>query len=224
MRNDKARFVIQAPSPLVGVVPSGGNLIDAVPLGADGGDIAPDHYGETSVIYQLGRHCSHDSLDVIRDGSEGGVAVLQARGTTGYNEYVNIRGIGLLPIQNDLVPDLPDNAECATTYVLEPGSATLRTYFTLFNAGTDDIDGPMGMLSDTGGEVFVFQPESGYTRLGSVEDAFDAAGLGTPYMVWQGPDVAYGIMPRHEDPTTQNGSVVLLGVSVFFYLWGRQVL
>ncbi len=217
MRNDKARFVIGAPTPLVGVVPSGGNLIDAVPLAGDGSDVAGDQYGETSVIYQLGRHCSHDSLEVLRDVSGGGVSVLRARGKTGYNEYVNIRGIGLLPIQNDLVPELPDDAECATTYVLEPGAATLRTYFTIFNAGDDVIDGPMGMLSDTGGEVAVFQPRSGFTRLSSVEDAFDAADLGTQYMVWQAPNVAYGILPRHDDPTTQNGSVVLLGVSVFIF-------
>jgi len=217
MRNGKARFVIQAPTPLVGIVPSGGNLIDAVPLGADGGDIAPDHFGETSVIYQLGRDCSHDSLEVVRDGSDGGVAVLRARGKTGYNAFVNIRGIGLLPIQNDLVPELPDEAECATTYVLEPDSATLRTYFTLYDAGSEPIDGPMGMLSDTGGEVFVFQPGSGFTRLASISDALDGAGIGTPYMVWQGPDVAYGILPRHEDPAQMNGSIVLLGVSMFIF-------
>lgn len=217
MRNSRARFVIQAPTPLVGVVPSGGNLIDAVPLAADGGDRSPDHFGETSINYQMGRHCSHDRLEVVRDGSEGGAAVLRARGLTGFNEYVNIRGFGVLPVQNDLVPELPDEAECATTYVLEPDSATVQVYFTIFNTSDAIITGPMGMLSDTGGEVFVFLPGSGFTRLGSIADALDAADFSTPYMVWQGPEVAYGIIPRHDDPTTANGSVALLGASVFMF-------
>jgi hypothetical protein len=217
IRNNKARFVIQAPVPLVGVVPSGGNLIDAVPLAADGGDRSPDHFGETSIIYQMGRHCSHDSMEVVRDGSEGGAAVLRARGVTGYNEFVNIRGFGLLPVQNELVPELPDEAECATTYVLEPDAPTLQTYFTIFNPSEEVITGPMGMLSDTGGEVFVFFPGTGFSSLGSVSDALDSADSATKYMVWQGPDVAYGIIPRHESSDTVNGSIALAGVSVFIF-------
>lgn len=217
IRNDRARFVIQAPGSLVGVVPSGGNLIDAVPLRANGQDLAEDHFGETSIVYQLGRHCDHQSVEILRNGSEGGVAAIRVRGVTGYNEFVNIRGIGILPIQNELVPELPDFAECATTYVLEPGSATLQTYFTLFNAGSQKITGPMGMLSDTGGEVAVFQPKNGFTRVGEIAQALDANTLSTPYMVYQGPQVAYGIMPRHPVANTPNSSVVVLGVSVFFF-------
>src|SRR5690606_38155337 len=128
----------------------------------------------TSIVYQLGRHCSHETMEVLRDGSEGGVVAIRARGLAGYNEYVNIRGIGVLPIQNDLVPELPDGAECATTYVLEPGSATLKTYFTLFNPGERVITGPLGMLNDTGGEVGVFQPRVGFGRIGEIADAVNA--------------------------------------------------
>ncbi len=217
IRNDKARFVIQAPGSIVGVVPTGGNLIDAVPLAADGSDLREDHFGETSVVYQLGRHCDHQSVEVLRDGADGGVAAIRARGVTGYNEFVNIRGIGLLPIQNNLVPELPDSAECATTYILEPGSATLQTYFTIFNAGESLITGPMGMLNDTGGEVFVFQPKNGFGRVGAISEALDANAQSTPYLVYQGPDVAYGLIPRHADAATPNSSVAVLGVSIFFF-------
>jgi hypothetical protein len=35
--------------------------------------------------------------------------------------------------------------------------------------------------------------------------------------VWQGPDVAYGVLPKHDEATAPNGSIVLLGVSVFMF-------
>ncbi len=217
IRNNKARFVIQAPVPVVGVVPAGGNLVDAVPLAPDGSDLSPDHFGETSIIYQMGKDCQHDRVEVIRDGADGGAAVIRARGFTGFNEYVNIRGFGVLPVPREFVPDFPDFAECATTYVLEPDSTTLQSYFTIFNHSDEVIEGPMGMLSDTGGRVYVFLPGSGFTRLGDISEAVEAADLSTPYMVWQGPDVAYGIIPQHESPEVKNGSVALLGVSVFVF-------
>jgi hypothetical protein len=217
IRNNQARFVIQAPVPAVSVVPSGGSLVDAVPLADDGSDASPDHFGETSIFYQMGRDCSHELIEVVRDGSEGGAAIVRARGLTGFNKYVNIRGFGVLPVQDELLPERPDFAECATTYVLEPDSTTLQMYFTIFNPSDEVITGPMGMLSDTGGEVFVFLPRSGFTRLGDIAEAVEASNLNTPYMVWQGPDVAYGVIPRHGEATATNGSVALLGISVFFF-------
>jgi hypothetical protein len=217
IRNNKARFVIQAAYPSEGIIPNGGNLVDAVPLAADGTDLSPDQFGETSIIYQMGRDCSHDRIEVVRDGSEGGAAVLRARGVTGFNQHVNIRGLGILPVQNALVPERPDFAECATTYVLEPDSETLQTYFTIFNPTGEEITGPMGMLSDTGGEVFIFLPGQGFTRLGAISEAVDAADQSTSYMVWQAPEVAYGIIPRHEDATINNGSIALLGVSIIIF-------
>jgi hypothetical protein len=217
MRNNKARFVIQDAVPAISVVPSGGSLVDAVPLAADGSDASPDHFGETSIFYQMGRDCSHDLIEVVRDGSEGGAAIVRARGVTAYNKYVNIRGFGVLPVQQALLPERADAAECATTYVLEPDSLTMQMYFTIFNPSDELISGPMGMLSDTGGEVFVFLPGSGFTRLGDISEAVEASNLNTPYMVWQGPDVAYGVIPRHSDATATNGSVALLGISVFIF-------
>lgn len=217
IRNGKVRFVVQAPTRVVGVVPAGGNVVDASYLDSEGNDLSPDHFGEVSMMYQIGRDCLHDRMEVVRDGSDGGVAVLRARGVTHFNEFVNIRGIGLLPIQNDIVPDYPDGAECATTYVLDPDSATLEIHFTIYNPNEKVIRGPMGMINDTGGVVGVFLPGVGFSRLSGVSDALDATGDNALYMLWQGPEVAYGFLPRYEDPTTPNGSIALLGVSLFAF-------
>lgn len=217
MRNDKARFVIGAPTPFVGIVTPGGNLVDAVAIGDDGNDLSGDQFGETAILYQMGRQCRHSRIEVVRDGSGGGAAVLRAHGMTGFNQHVNLRGIGILPIPNNLLPELDDGAECATTYILEPGTTTLQTHLTLYNPTEAVITGPMGALSDTGGEVFIFLPGSGFSRLGEIADAINGGGSASSYMAWQGPDVAYGIIPRHEVGNTPNGSISLLGVSVYFF-------
>ena len=68
MRNDKARFVIGAPTRVLGVVPQGGNVIDAA-LIVDGTPL-PDHFGELSMVYKAGRTCEHSRLEIVRDGAE----------------------------------------------------------------------------------------------------------------------------------------------------------
>src|SRR5688500_951462 len=53
MRNDRASFVISAPTRVIGVIPQGGNIIDAALRDATG-QIAPDHFGELGLLYVLG--------------------------------------------------------------------------------------------------------------------------------------------------------------------------
>lgn len=218
LRNARGRFVIEAPTRVLGQLPYGGNLVDAVPVGADGGDLAPDHFGEISFIYRLGRTCEHTSVEVVQDGSGGGAAVIRARGVAVSDDALNIRGVGLLPLDRDLIPDYPDGVECATTYVLEPDSPVLHVRWTLFNGGEDPLEGPFGALSDTGGDVGVWTPGIGFGRQASITDVINGANAGASrYAVYQGPGVAYGVVPRHEDPETPNASVSVLGISIFAY-------
>ncbi|HTM21826.1 MAG TPA: CehA/McbA family metallohydrolase [Kofleriaceae bacterium] len=217
IRNDKARFIVQAATRVIGVVPQGGNLVDAVPVDADGNPSREDHFGELSMIYIAGRTCEHESVEVLRDGSGGGAAVLRARGHSGNNDFINLRGIGVLSIPIELDPDIEDQVDCATTYVLEPGSDHLRVSWTLFNGGDLDINGPFGTLSDTGGAVEQWAPTRGFERLGidALTSAVDPAPV--DFVLYQGPDVAYGMLPRHDDPTTTNSTFLIAGVSVFLF-------
>ncbi len=217
IRNDKAHFVIQAPTRVIGVVPQGGNLIDAVPLDGDGNPSREDHFGELSMIYLAGRTCEHESIEVIRDGSGGGVAAIRAVGHSGNNDFINLRGVAVLSIPLEIDPDIEDQVECATTYVLEPGSNQLRVSWSMFNAGDSLIKGPVGTLADTGGAVEQWAPSRGFERLG-IEAITEAVGPApTEFVLYQGPDVAYGMLPRHEDPTTTNSTFLIAGVSVFLY-------
>lgn len=212
IKNDKASFIIQAPTRVIGVIPQGGNLVDAA-LTDGTHQLTDDHFGELGLIYLLGRTCEPDKVEVVRDGSKGGVAVIRATGKSGNDDFINIKGIGLLPITADVDPDIDDGIECATTYILEPGSTTLQVYHSMFNAGADDIAGPMGTIADTGGNTHAWTNNFGFQEA----DISALATLSKPqpsdYVVYQGPGVAYGIIPRHDTPTTHTQALIA-GVSI----------
>ncbi|MGE5181939.1 MAG: CehA/McbA family metallohydrolase [Acidobacteriota bacterium] len=212
VKNDRVTFIIQAPTRVIGVVPQGGNVVDAV-LTDGTKQIVDDHFGELAMMYIVGRTCEPDRIEIVRDGSEGGVAVIRAIGKTANDDFINIKGIGALPVDPTVDPDIDDGAECATTYVLAPGTTTLEVYHSLFDAGKDPIAGPMGTIADTGGNTEVWTNTRGFERA----DINALATLGTPspsdYVVYQGPGVAYGLIPRHDKPTTHTQAAIA-GVSV----------
>ena len=216
IRNARGRYIIQAPARVIGVIPQGGNLVDMQPVGPDG-PIGEDHFGELSAIYVLGRTCEHESIEVVQDGSGGGVAAIVARGRSAVNDFINIKGIGLLPIAASLDPAIPDTVDCATTYILPPDSPTMEVYWTFFNGGTADISGPFAALNDTGGNVEVWAPTRGFERLGIEAITAGVGPAPVDYAVYQGPGVAYGIVPQHAQPDTPNSSFLIAGVSVVLY-------
>jgi hypothetical protein len=217
MRNARGRYVIQAATRVIGAVPQGGNLVDAVPVGPDGVDLADDHFGELSAVYLLGRTCEHSTMEVVQDGSGGGAAVLRARGVTATNDFINFRGIGLFTIPASLDPDIDDRVECATTYVLEPDASRLRVMWTYFNPEVDGIRGPFAAFNDTGGEVAAWSPTRGFERLGigSIADLGEPAPI--EYTLYQSHDLAYGVLPRHPDPAISNAAFVISGISVVLF-------
>lgn len=209
IKNDRVSFIVQAPTRVIGVVPQGGNVVDAVL--ADG--TVQDHFGELSLIYLLGRTCEPTDIEVVRDGSGGGVAVLRAIGKSGNNDFINFKGIGIFPVDADVDPDIDDGMDCATTYILAPGSNTLEVHHSLFNGSDVLIAGPMGTLADTGGETEAWTNARGFERA----DISAITSLGDPqpsdYVVYQGPGVAYGVIPRHDEPV-QHTQALIAGVSV----------
>ncbi len=216
LRNDKVRITIGASTRVIGVVPQGGNLIDAALIGADGRQLLDDHFGELSLIYKAGRTCEHDRIEIVRDGTKGGAAVVRAVGKSGNNDFVNLKAIGALPIGDDLDPDIEDDIDCATTYVLEPGASQVAVHWSLYNPGAFKLQGPIGMLNDTGGETEAWSNTRGFERAGI--EALDA--LTEPasinYVVYQGPGPAYGIVPRFEKPTHASG-ILIAGVSIVLF-------
>jgi hypothetical protein len=215
IRNDRARFVIQSEARVIGVVPWGGNLVDAVPVPSTVGD----QLGEVSMIYVLGRTCAHERVEVIQDGSRGGVAAIRATGKSGVNDFINLRGMGIINVPVEVDPDIDDPVECATTYILRPGSDTLEVSWTLYNPGEVAIEGPLGALNDTGGEVQVFSRGRGFSHLqGGFEEVLeDDSSKTTFYAVYQGPGVSYGILPHLDDPEKGAAGLVIAGAAVMVF-------
>jgi len=220
LRNSRGRYIIQAASRVIGVVPQGGNLVDAQPLAADGTPIGDEQFGELSSIYILGRTCEHDRVEVVQDGSGGGAAAIIARGKSAANDFFNLKGIGIITVPSDLDPDIPDQIECATTYILQPDSATLEVYWTFYNAGDQPVRGPFAAFSDTGGAVDTWNHGRGFERLGieSLTDP-DLSPTPTEYAVFQGPGVAYGLVPQLDPTATIDAaaSILITGVSIVIY-------
>ena len=212
IKNDQVTFIIQAPTRVIGVIPQGGNVVDAV-LTDGTHQLVDDHFGELGLIYLLGRTCEPDHIDIVADGSKGGAAVIRAVGKSGNDDFLDIKGIGALPVDPTVDPVNEDGVECATTYILAPGTTTLEVYHSLFNAGPDPINGPMGTIADTGGHTEAWTNARGFERA----DISALATLSTPapadYVIYQGPGVAYGIIPRHATPTV-HAQALIAGVSI----------
>ena len=214
LRNERVRFVIGAATRVIGVVPQGGNVIDAALL--VNGQPLPDHFGELSMVYKAGRTCEHERLEIVADGSGGGAAVVRAIGLSGNNDFINMRGIGVLPIDDGVNPDLPDAIECATTYILHPGATQLEVYFSLWNSGKVKISAPFGMLNDTGGETEAWSNGRGFERAGISALASLSEPAPIDYVVYQGPGPAYGMVPRFEGATRSAGFIIA-GVSIVLF-------
>ena len=219
IRNARGRYIIQAATRVIGVVPQGGNLVDAQPIGPDG-PIGDEQFGELSSIYILGRTCEHDRVEVVQDGSGGGAAAIIARGKSAPNDWFNLKGMGIITIPSDLDPDIPDQIDCATTYILQPDSPTLEVYWTFYNDGDRPVRGPFAAFSDTGGSVDTWNHGRGFERIGieSLSDP-DLEPTPTEYAVFQGPEVAYGLVPQHAaDAAIQSSaSILITGVSIVIY-------
>lgn len=216
LANDKARFIISAPTRVIGVIPQGGNVIDAALIDSAGEQLNEDHFGELAMIYALGRTCEHQRVEVVRDGKKGGVAALRAIGVSANDDFLNLRGAGL-PVDPTVDPTFEDGVLCATTYVLAPGSSSLEVYHTLFNPTEDRVKGPLGTIADTGGNTEAWGNGRGFERAG-VEALTSPATSPIDYVVYQAPGVSYGIIPRHNDASgapTVNTSVLIAGVSIF---------
>ena len=216
LANTRVKFIVGAPTRVIGVVPQGGNVIDAVRLDAAGRPTDADHFGELSMVYKAGRTCEHTRMEIVRDGSAGGAAVLRAIGSSGNNDFINLKGIGALPVGDDLDPDVGDDIACATTYVLAPDSDHLEVYWSLFNDGDLPMSAPFGVLSDTGGETEAWLSRRGFDRAGIEALGSLADPAPTDFVVYQSPGPAYGVIPRFTTPTPSAG-ILIAGVSILLF-------
>ncbi|HEY3353692.1 MAG TPA: carboxypeptidase regulatory-like domain-containing protein [Polyangia bacterium] len=225
LRNDRIRVVIGRPGREIAPQPYGGNILDADLVRAPGDPYyqhpdstrpGNDRLGEIGVVYVTGRTFDFTDPEVLADGAGGGVAAIRFRGKDALNDFINLNGMGLVPIPPALVADTPVAVDAAVTYVLEPGSDAVRVLYTVHNTGATPIKQPFGLLADSGSEVELYVPGG---QFGGVSTSNLANLKGpAPYAVLTGPGVAYGMVPRLGDALAPvHGAFSVEGVVILLF-------
>lgn len=212
LENDRIRVVVGAPSREISHSPFGGNILDA-DLKRPSGEPGRDQLGELGLFYAFGRSPDVRRVEVVRDGRDGGPAVIAATGVDALNDYMTLKssldrqqlGIALV-----VDPETPQPVRTTTWYVLSPGEARVRIFTAFCNDGDKPATFPVGEISAGGGTMDFFNPAQCRGGLGESDCLVDPA----PWFGWQGTDVAYGFRSYDfEDPATAqiNALVYLSG-------------
>ncbi len=132
IHNHLVRFVIQGPYRSHGLVDIGGQVIDA-DLVRDDDTLGRDTLEELFFAFGLSRLVHADAVQVERDGTDGGPAVVVATGTDVPWDWIQ----GQLELAE---PALGDRfLEVTTRYTLEPGVHSLLVETELTNAGEGEV-------------------------------------------------------------------------------------
>lgn len=213
LQNDRVRVVIQQPTRAVAPIAYGGTIIDADvqrPSGA-----GRDEFGKVGLIYAFGRTVNVSKVEVLRDGSEGGYAVVAATGSDTVVDYINVKNVltdylGNVQLVRD--PEAPLPFTVTTYYVLSPGESRVRMLSAFCNTGKDAISMQVGDLIDQGGVGDTFNPQSCSKELGAHDCLVDPA----PWLGIQTPSVAYGYRTyEYGAPNTPvtNAVITIAGIS-----------
>lgn len=177
LRNDRARFVVQAPGKrdLHSVGQYGGNLIDAELLANPGSD----NFFEMAPSVNIETVINATSVVILNDGQDGLPAIVESCGPDDLLDYINassqVADFGVaLPLGID---DQDYEVTGCTQFVLEPRRPgepgnRLEVVTTLMNDGADTIGLFPGDYLNGMGELEQF------TRLDAVVKMFANAGIG----------------------------------------------
>ncbi|MCC6807559.1 MAG: CehA/McbA family metallohydrolase [Deltaproteobacteria bacterium] len=196
MRSHKAIAVIQKPQRDMGPTPYGGNLIDFALT-----DDRIDRLGEMQPFLNLGRTAAFDALEIISDGSDGGPAIVEARGRDALIDFINVPAVrpDLLSYNggNGLLrwdPNAPVPITFRARYTLGEDDDFLRVHYTVTNHGDETLELQAGVSLDAGGAVKFFSHERGFSGISGFSlQAFQAGAASNQFSAIMGDDVAYGI-------------------------------
>lgn len=214
LRNNAAAFVISAPDRIFSTIPNGGNLIDGALKTTDG--YGPDTFGELTMVYKWGRVCEHERVEVVRDGSGGGIAAIRAVGKAAANDFINLRAVpGLIPADDSIDPHYNDRILCATTYVLAPDATHVEVTFSLYNNGYDQVDAPVGVMADPGRQTFTWGTGQGFDKVDFASLTAFTSDASVDFTVYQSDEgTSYGVVPR---TGSKSAAIVITGLSFVLF-------
>lgn len=219
LRNDQIQVLIQAPGRFGEILGFGGNPINLAFVGPGGGP-GRTQMGEISAFLNGSHTVNFTRVEVVRDGSAGGPAVVRAWGHAAVLDYFNLAGfVGGLGIVGFDV-NVPPPLDIVATYLLSPGDKHLRVVYTLWNRTETTLPVAIGSFCDSGGEVSFFTPGEGYGEAQS-SDLVGVLTAAKPidYYAAQSPENAYGVLPAFPGSPAplSNTAVFLKGQGVMLY-------
>ncbi|MCC7537925.1 MAG: carboxypeptidase regulatory-like domain-containing protein [Deltaproteobacteria bacterium] len=193
LENDRVRVVVEAANRAIGACPYGGNVVDIDvvrdaddpffdPDGDSSDGVGHDELGEMSLFLALGRtFVAEGDPEIVRDGSDGGVAAVRFVGRDTANDFINLKSLLGALIPRSLDPDRELGLRIAVTYVLAPDSEEVEAHWS-FLAGEQPVETTMGFLADLGSHVDAYIPGVGF---GAV-DLSNIVSVDLPAAPWVG--------------------------------------
>lgn len=165
--NHRVQVVIQGPYEGNGYIDSGGGIVD-LDLVREEGALGRDLVEDVFLGFDLARLSHAASVEILADGSDGGPAVVQTRGTDVPWKFVQ----GLFERDEPVVDDL--HLDIVTTYELAPDAYTLSVLTTLTNTGDETVSfTPQAGSFASGEDLLSWAPGMGFG--GPSSGAIDAA-------------------------------------------------
>ncbi len=235
LENDKVRLFVQGLDRAMSPCPWGGNIVDAQYKRADG-SVTEDVTGETCLMINVGQTLAPERFDVVRDGSDGGPAILAVSGDLQLIDFLNI-GVMAADYAPGILEDLgldPDKiipAKLTRYMILHPGSNGVKVVTALRYEGDETVEEDeediahmtTGHLMRGGAHGHYFNPSSslkgwGYTSLGPS----NVEGDPLPFIAYSGPKGGYAYVPTpdprlEDDPNAMpvaGAQVAVSGVAV----------
>ncbi len=214
LENASVRVVIQAPRRVLGPSPYGGGIIDA-DLKRGGTEAGRDQLGKLSLLYQFGRTPNVSKVEVLKDGSMGGFAVIAATGDDALNDYLNLPSVIDTEIAGAKLAVDPNAAlplKVTTYYVLSPGESRIRILSAFCNNGHDNVSLAVGDLLEQGGNTDFFNPTGCTNGIGISSDCWVDP---YPWFGFQGDGVAYAMRsyrPGSNNPEPSSAMLAFSGV------------
>jgi hypothetical protein len=185
--NDKIAVYIENKGLSDGYARFGGEILSLERVGDDGRPKGESYYGETLMMVMGAEMIDPDTVSVIKDGSDGGEAVVRVQG--------KLKPIPFLGALQALFPN-KYGLQAAYDYVLKPGSEKVTIRFGVMNPSEEEIDASLdekhGFFHSSRNRLF--SEESGY---GAQKEMVKWAGFdgGKSSFIWRSPNgpLRYGV-------------------------------
>lgn len=210
LQNEHAAFVITAPGSDKTYYYYGGVVADAAPM--DGCDFAGDDKLDeiapvlgtlnlTDLAASTLRGFRGTRATVLRDGSDGGAAVVRVEGTDDTHWLVEYELIGQKIAEGGKAPSAPWGLALQIDHILEPGSRVLRSEWTF----TNTTNAPLELLA---AHLLSFGPSLDVVRYADTQLSFGGFALsaGIPYLVAADGEGAYAF-------TVEQGNLAYVPIS-----------